>query len=235
MDELKFTEEGLKKEIKGRYVDSGSEASIYETPYDKDIAYRLYDEIRCNVTGKKMSRTRDEAMIENFQFYQKNIKLTDLPFGIIKENNIIIGQLIKYYPESETLFDFLKNNPEEDPIIWYLKALDILQELVENNICYEDVHAKNFMVTKKRELKLIDFSPDRVKINQNYRTLYYNMFQNFNSMVIRTNKALNLEEIYGIFKLPSEIKNNTDHPEHSFAYIRNELIKLENHKKTHLK
>ena len=238
MRELNFTEEELKKEKKGNYIASGSEASIYlhntknksENTQEQNVimAKRLYDqnpEDIYSATGNKIGKPGEERFIKNLLIYKDNIKLTTLPLGIIKENGIIIGQLIKYYNNSKTLKDFFKENKDIDPISYYFKVLDIIEELVQNNICYEDVHGGNFLVIEN-QLKLIDFSQHRVKINEHYKGMYYNMFQNFASMVNRLNIEILQRQDQERLILPSEIKNELEHPEKSFEYIRNELTKI---------
>lgn len=65
MKEINFTESQLKDALKGNYVASGSEASIYK--YKDHIAIRLYDvgdSIFCPVTGKAVGRPLCEKMAE---------------------------------------------------------------------------------------------------------------------------------------------------------------------------
>lgn len=162
--------------------------------------------------------------------HKDNIKLTSFPLGIVKENGIVVGQIIKYYNNSATLTKHFEDHPEIDPIPYYLKILDILEELTLNNICYKDVHGGNFLVIKDK-IRIIDFSDHEVKIDENYNKMYYNMFQNFNSMVNRLNfKTLNLEDIYNRLEIPSEIKNDTNHLEEDFEYVRNQLRNLKKQK-----
>lgn len=83
----------------------------------------------------------------------------------------------------------------------------------------------------KDKIRIIDFSDHEVKIDENYNKMYYNMFQNFNSMVNRLNfKTLNLEDIYNRLEIPSEIKNDTNHLEEDFEYVRNQLRNLKKQK-----
>lgn len=66
MRELNFTTEELKEAIKGKYIASGSEASIYQ--YKKYIAIRLYDIGAgkfCPVTGKIIGKPNCENLVKN--------------------------------------------------------------------------------------------------------------------------------------------------------------------------
>ncbi len=235
MKEINLTTEELKDSLKGNYIDSGSEASIYlhntKNNNDKDqnifMAKRLYDknpeDIYSAATGKKIGKQGEEKFIKNLLVYKDNIKLTTLPLGIVKENGIVIGQLIKYYNNAKTLTQYFEENKDIDPLPYYYKVLDILEELVNNNICYEDVHGGNFLVVGEG-VKLIDFSQHRIKINEHYKGMYYNMFQNFVSMVNKLNlKVLDQEEKFDRFLLPPEIKNDTEHLPEDFDYIREHL------------
>ena len=151
---------------------------------------------------------------------KNNIKLTNLPIGIVKVNDIVVGQLIKYYKNSISLIDFFKGSPSIDPISYYLKALDILEELALNGICYEDVHGGNFLVVGDK-LRLIDFSNSRVKVGEDYRGMYYPLFQNFNDMVNKlTFSILGYDEYYDKLVIPDEIKNDKDNLKEDFDAVR---------------
>ncbi|MGM9878779.1 MAG: hypothetical protein ACI31R_02000 [Bacilli bacterium] len=232
MKEINFTEDELKETLKGNYVASGSEASIYK--YKDNIAIRLYDvgdSVFCPVTGKAVGRPQCETLVKNLHVYKDNIKLSSFPIGIVKVNDIVVGQLIKYYKNSITLTEFFKSSPSiDDPIHYYLKVLDILEELAVNGICYEDVHGGNFLIVGNK-FKIIDFSEYRMKIKESYKGAYYNMFQNFNTMVNNLNfKVLKLDDVYDQLVIPSEIKNSYENLEESFDYIREQLKNLKKDK-----
>lgn len=85
------------------------------------------------------------------------------------------------------------------------------------------MHGGNFLVVGEG-VKLIDFSQHRIKINEHYKGMYYNMFQNFVSMVNKLNlKVLDQEEKFDRFLLPPEIKNDIEHLPEDFDYIREHL------------
>lgn len=223
MKEVIFKDnEEYKKAIEKKYVSEGSEASIYK--YKGDSALRIYDidnGLYSPITGKFVGKEQEGLLVENLCVYQKNIKLTDLPFGIVKINDIVIGQLIKYYKNSITLIDFFKGSPSVEPILYYLQVLDILEELALNGICYEDVHGGNFLVVGD-DLRLIDFSDSRVKVDQNFNGMYYPLFQNFNTMVNKlTFDVLKCEDEYSKLEIPLEIKNSKDNLKENFDIVRN--------------
>lgn len=226
MKELIFNDDNeLKETIKGKYIASGSEASVYK--YKNSSAIRLYDVdngIYSPITGELVGKALEGRLVENLQAYRDNIRLTNLPFGIVKINDIVVGQLIKYYKNSITLIDFFKGSPSIDPIPYYLKVLDILEELALNNICYEDVHGGNFLVVGDR-LRLIDFSHSRVKVNQDFNRMYYPLFQNFNTMVNKlTFSVLGYDDAYNKLVIPEEIKNDKDNLKEDFYNVR-KLVK----------
>lgn len=225
MKEVNFTEEEFKEAKTGNYIASGSEASIYK--YKKSIALRVYDidnGLYSSITGEFVGKPLEEKLVSNLYVYRNNIRLTSLPIGIVKVNDIVVGQLIKYYKNSITLTDFFKGSPSIAPIPYYLKVLDILEELALNNICYEDVHGGNFLVVGDK-LRLIDFSNSRVKVNQNYNGMYFPLFQNFNTMVNNlTFSVLGYENDYNRLVIPESIKNDKDNLKEDFDTVR-ELIK----------
>lgn len=229
MRELNFTEEELKNAIKGNYVASGSEASVYK--YKKYIAIRLYDieeNIYCPLSGNILGKPLCESMIKNLHVYKDNIKLSSFPLGVVKVNGVVVRQLIKYYNNSISLTDFFKSSPSVDPIPYFLKCLDILEELALHNICYEDVHGGNFLIVGNK-LRLVDYSDHRIKINQDYPGLYYNMFQNFNPMVNSLSfRILHLDDEYNRLMIPSEIKNeiSASNLKESFDYVRNLVLNM---------
>lgn len=107
-----------------------------------------------------------------------------------------------------------------------------MEELSLNNICYEDVHGKNFLVIEHNKIRLIDFSDHRIKIGETYNERFYSMFQNFNSMVNRINfEVLHLEDTYNKLIIPPEIKKDTQHLKEDFDFIRNQLKHLHKEKK----
>ena len=233
MREVNFTNEELKEVKKGNFIASGSEASIYK--YKKYVALRLYDVqedgLFCPVTGKMIGRPACEELIKNLHVYKDNIKLSSFPIGIVKVNDIVIGQLIKYYKNSITLTDFFKSSPSVDPIDYYMKILDILEELALNGIAYDDVHGGNFLIVGDK-LRIIDFSEYRMKVGQKYKGVYRNMFENFNTMVNRLNfKVLHLDDVYNKLIIPSDIKDSYENLEESFDYVRSLLSGLEKDEK----
>lgn len=231
MKEINFTESQLKDALKGNYVASGSEASIYK--YKDHIAIRLYDvgdSIFCPVTGKAVGRPLCEKMVKNLHVYKDNVKLSSFPVGVVKVNDVVVGQLIKYYKNSITLTEFFKSSPSVDPMYYYLKVLDILEELALNGICYEDVHGGNFLIVGNK-FKIIDFSEYRMKINEKYKGAYSVMFENFNVMVNNLNfKILKLDDVYDRLVIPSDIKDSYENLGESFDYIREQLKNLKKDK-----
>lgn len=228
MREVNFTNEELKDAIRGNFVAAGSEASIYK--YKKYVAIRLYDvgddSVFCPVTGKMIGRPSCESLIKNLHVYKDNIKLSSFPIGIVKVNDVVVGQLIKYYKNSITLTDFFKSSPSVDPMDYYMKVLDILEELALNGISYEDVHGGNFLIVGDK-LRIIDFSEYRVKVGEKYKGAYRNMFENFNVMVNHLNfKVLGLQDVYDKLIIPSEIKGSYENLEESFEQIRQLLRNL---------
>ena len=155
---------------------------IYQTSYDPKIALRIYKDwaayklaAKYNVLSQSTGH-EEEKIVSELKERQKDIKLTEFPTGIVTMNNIIIGQEIPYYEGhidlSKEIVKLLKNIKDDISynkniqmiMYYYQKIINILEELTKNNIYYEDLHPKNFVV-KEASIKLIDFEQSKVKFN----------------------------------------------------------------------
>jgi hypothetical protein len=147
---------------------------IYQDYNNPNIAYRIYKEFaEFNFNGNK-----DEQLIQELQSRKDNIKLTDLPFGVVTLEGNIIGQQIPYYPNHMTLYECFKNSKVNNPYEIYLSMLDILKELFDNNIIYFDNHAKNFLINDN-QIKLIDFDFDYILFNNSNMRCLKKMLDNY--------------------------------------------------------
>ena len=80
------------------------------TQAKSQIENRLYDveeNIYCALTGKVLGKPQCKNMVDKLKIYQPSIKLTQFPLTIIKENDIVVGQIIKFYKNAPTLTEFL--------------------------------------------------------------------------------------------------------------------------------
>ena len=77
---------------------------IYQDIENDNLAYRIYDEF----AEYGFNGYHDDVLIYELNKRRENVKLTDFPNGIVTYNGNIIGQIIPYYPNSETIFSYAK-------------------------------------------------------------------------------------------------------------------------------
>ena len=152
---------------------------IFKSLLDDKKAFRIYKDWSNNVFCNVEQHTMDVKMISNLSEKQKEIELTEFPTGLITLNGNTIGQEIPLYMNSITFAESIENLNKEEIIKIYLKILTILKELVQHNIIYSDVHAKNFMLVDDL-VRLIDFDPFYITFNM---TLYKYMITNLKAML----------------------------------------------------
>ena len=159
---------------------------IYQDIENDNLAYRIYDEF----AEYGFNGYHDDVLIYELNKRRENVKLTDFPNGIVTYNGNIIGQIIPYYPNSETIFSYAKETNNINIIKYYRRMLDILIELYNNGIIYCDAHAKNFLIVNNK-VKLIDFDFSLMDFN-NYKYKYENMINTFIGMVNTLNEIINV-------------------------------------------
>ncbi len=147
---------------------------IYQDYNNPNIAYRIYKQF----ADYGFNGNKDDYLIQELQSRKDNIKLTDLPFGVVTLEGNIIGQQIPYYPNHMTLYECFKNSKVNNPYEIYLSMLDILKELFDNNIIYFDNHAKNFLINDN-QIKLIDFDFDYILFNNSNMRCLKKMLDNY--------------------------------------------------------
>lgn len=160
---------------------------IYKTIYDPNKALRIYLDF---IEG---CSHYDDKMIMELLKRQEKVKLTDFPTGIVTIKNKVIGQEIPFYEKYKTIYDYILNNQNIIPIEIYLKVLKILRELLDNEIIYRDVHAKNFLISPDNStIKLIDFDPHFISTTNNKATKE-SMINNLKSMLNKLNSITNIK------------------------------------------
>lgn len=181
---------------------------IYKSKYEEGKALRIYKDF----ADYKYSYHDDAKIVSKLQEIQKNIKLTDFPTGIVTVENYVIGQEIIYYENYKTLQEQINDLKNIKEILYYYnEMLNILEELSNNGIIYNDLHYKNFMVNNK-SIKLIDFESGSFSFS-NSENDYNNMVSNIRNLFNKINKILNLnfkiEDSYTIKEIKDEIKIKT--------------------------
>lgn len=137
---------------------------LYED--DNTIIYNLDNEIGFKIEKSLLNKTREsyniEKMVSSLVLKQKNIKLTSFPIGIVSLNKRCIGQMIMLFKDYKPLNDIINNDNKD---ILYNKVLNIINELLDNDIVYLDIHKNNFLVNEDLDVELIDFESSCVIIN----------------------------------------------------------------------
>lgn len=169
---------------------------IYLSKDNHNLAYKVSKSYRF----LDKNNDQDPPMIAKLNSLKENITLTDFPKGIITIKDIVIGQEIVYYYNYQTLTSIIyKGLPRNKLLSYYQKILLIIQELLDHNIIYIDIHPNNIMINLSTdEVKLIDFDPHHISFN-NDRESYYRMLTNLKKMI---------NEINTYLKIPFIIEDN---------------------------
>lgn len=169
--------------------DEESGVYIFKSPIEEKKAFRIYKDFSSTKLCNIELHHSEVHLLSELIKRQNKIKYTEFPTGIITYNNFIIGQEIPYYHGYKT-FDTKVEKLDKITIIkYYLEILKRLKELYENGIIYNDVHAKNFMVGKNDDIKIIDFEPYLVSFDQEYDK---RMLENLKQMINRINQSKQL-------------------------------------------
>lgn len=182
---------------------SGSIICVNKNDFNKGLKiYKDYAEIRFlvdnNLLNFAVTHNSDFNFLLKLQERKKNIKLTEFPDGLVAYHNYIIGQKIPFYPNSSNVLNYCsKLSNKNDVLGIYIKCINILKELYENGIIYEDVHYMNFLVDDLENVHLIDFDSSYVCFNNDRK--YYNlMISNLKRMIgiINGYLKIDMEDIF---------------------------------------
>lgn len=151
-------------------------------------------------------------LVTNLYCMQKKFPEIDFPIGVVRYNENVIGQIIRYYENAKSLkdvavFEDLSSlnkyfQRDEDSIrnlfIIYREILELLENLYDNDIAYLDVHAGNFVFYNDK-IKIIDFEPGYISFGK----MHYNeliVIRNFISLMTRILHAFNLYDKLSYFE-----------------------------------
>ena len=154
---------------------------LYKSSYDETKGLRVYKDINLY----QYTHHCDDKIVFELQKRQKNIKLSQLPTGILTIENKIVGQEVPLYENSKTIYDYFKEgNMKKRPTQFYLEILYILRELYNEGITYKDAHRRNFLVENITEIvNIIDFEDQLVDFS-NLQSTYDTMIINFKTYLI---------------------------------------------------
>ncbi len=134
---------------------------IYQDHNFKHIAYKITEEAQ----NQAVSNELEIKFIKKLKELQPNIKLTKFPTGIVTLENRVVGQEIIYLNNYITLANYLEEHKLTEDII--NKIIEILLELYENNVLYNDIHPNNFMINpENKDVQLIDFEKSQVNLEK---------------------------------------------------------------------
>lgn len=165
----------------------GNGVYIYQDKENEDIAYRIYDEF----ADYGFNGYNDEKLVYQLNKRKDNVKLTDFPKGLVTCEGNIIGQIIPYYPNSETIFSYAKRTKNVNVVKYYKKIIDIINELYINGIIYCDAHAKNFLLVNNN-IKLIDFDLSLIDF-ENRGYMYKSMINTLINMLNTLNSVIGVD------------------------------------------
>lgn len=187
---------------------------------DYIIKYSLYN----------LNQDQLMPMLMNFRNIQKSIDDVDFPIGYYKEDDSIRGQIIKYYNNSPSLSNLIKEKDinifgkyyyhDDDSIhnlyMIMLDILDLLEELFNNGVYYTDIHTGNFVI-HNNQIKLIDFDYNYIHFIKNIdKKLLDIILWNYSRLFFYINKVYNLGE-FGLDEC------------HDFKYMKKFVKSMENH------
>lgn len=187
---------------------------IYQDRDNSNIGYRIYDEY----ADYGFNGYGDAKLISNFNKIRDNVKLTDLPIGVVSSDGNIVGQIIHYYPNCESVYQYAKRTKNINVIKYYKEMINILKELYDNGMIYVDTHAKNYLIVKN-DIKLIDFDSSYIDFSDT-KFKYDSMIYTF----IRMLKILN--ELLGIdFDIKNDLVRDLQDIEEVVEEMEKKLVK----------
>jgi len=173
---------------KSKFFDgSNLGVSIFQSHYDANKGFKIYNDF----ANYRFFSHYDQDFINELQKKQKNIKLTEFPTGVVTIQNKVVGQEIAFYDNHEELTNCIG---KVDIINIYLKIIEILKELKENDIFYTDINSSNFMIDLENMIvRLIDFDKYSVAIEDTKNNYYYySMLENLKNMIKIINQTYKL-------------------------------------------
>jgi len=134
-------------------IGEGNEAKVYQ--FDNDRILKLYHAPKPFLEKKIVLLTEIQPLIKN----------THLPLGTVYSKGKFIGCIHRYHKNSVN-FESLVNSSNHSYRIEKFKQLNnIINELITNNIYYDDLDSENVLITPNNKVELID--TDSVQISTN--------------------------------------------------------------------
>ena len=196
----------------------------------KSLFYRLLNnkEYIIKYSLKELNPENVLQMLEKFNLLRDKLLSIDLPIGYYQEHDKTKGLIVPYYPDTKTLqsvcnsysIDELSKyyQHDEDDVhnlfLLCMEILNFLEEMVENQMYYSDIHTGNFVFYENR-VKLIDFESEYIHFHDSKDCYLKAVLNNYENMIYQIVKR---------FGLGDDRVYMTD----NFEHMRNHVKKLDN-------
>lgn len=135
-------------------VGEGNEAEIFQ--FSKDKVLKIYHTPKAFLERKILLLSEMQPLIKN----------THLPLGRVYFKDEFIG-CVHIYHRNSVNFESLINSPDHSYRIDKFKQLnDNINELILNNIYYDDLDSENVLITPNNKVELIDTDSAFISTNQ---------------------------------------------------------------------
>ena len=158
MEVVKLSNEYYEELLNSSYLSEGFESVVCKLDDDNLIKmftylfHKLFDGFDWGNDTLELDQYSKDVYekLEELTRRQKNIKLTQLPHGVILYKGYYSGALIKYFKNHLPLGEFYK---EKGVLVLelYRKYLECLKELMDNGVYSTDIHV---LLKNERDLKL---------------------------------------------------------------------------------
>ena len=189
MKKINLSENEIKKLETYLYMKT-SGFNIYKLP--NNTIYKLNSKYQTLSPGS----TSFQRIVEVFEKNDSNLHSIDYPTGVVYYNGIEIGYESIFHSEYDK-FD-IENKSLLEVYEFQIKILDILELLANNGILYFDTNYENFLVSKNKDVKLIDFDPICIEtdVNKTENSSKFIMFIKFNlnlMYILNSNLEIKIE------------------------------------------
>lgn len=155
MEVVKLSNEYYDELLNSSYLSEGFESVVCKLDDDNLIKmftylfHKLFDGFDWGNDTLELDQYSKDVYekLEELTRRQKNIKLTQLPLGVVLYKGYYSGALIKYFKNHLPLGEFYK---EKGVLVLelYRKYLECLKELMDNGVYSTDIHMGNVLVSK---------------------------------------------------------------------------------------
>ncbi|MDD2435559.1 MAG: hypothetical protein PHO63_04820 [Bacilli bacterium] len=150
-------------------VGAGEEAIIYQ--FDEDKVLKLYRQPEKKKAGKII-------LLSNMQKY---IEKTRLPLGPVYHKLDFIGCIHHYHQNTHNFDSLIENDNPEYCLDKFRQLNDNLDELITNDIYFDDLDSHNVLITPEHKVELIDTDSAYIS-DDNHKKIY--IYRQLKSMIL---------------------------------------------------